>query len=78
MALNYNKLEDLDAMIETQPTVELYLQRCVLYQQQGRYHDALNDCYSALSLDPDNTEAKTHAEMIESIFGFFYVDRLNP
>lgn len=78
MSLKYNKLNDLDRKIKQTPSVELYLKRCVVYQQQGRYHDALNDCYSALELDPDNSEAKAHAEMIESIFGYFYTDGLNP
>ncbi len=78
MPLTYNKLDELTKHIEAAPTVELYLKRCVLYQQTGLYHEALNDCYSALEIDPDNAEAKAHAEMIEAIFGYFYTDRLNP
>ncbi|MDE7355419.1 MAG: hypothetical protein K2N21_01415 [Rikenellaceae bacterium] len=78
MPLKHDALNDLNQQIALSPSVELYLRRCVVYQQQGRYHDALNDCYSALELDPDNDEAKAHAEMIESIFSFFYTDGLNP
>ena len=59
MPLTYNKLDELTKQIEAAPTVELYLKRCVLYQQTGLYHEALNDCYSALEIDPDNAEAKS-------------------
>ena len=57
---------------------ELYIERGKCYFQHNEWGKAINDFNYAMTIDPENAEAKQLHEMVYEILSFRYKDIYNP
>jgi len=51
-------MQALTASLDQLPTAEAYMERAKLYEDAGKHDEALQDCRSALEVDPENTDVQ--------------------
>ncbi len=71
-------LAELNAMLATTPSAELFIERGKYFYRENNFGKALNDFNSALQLDATSSEATEFKCMIEEIFEFRHTDIYNP
>lgn len=70
-----SRLYKLTAKIEVNPEdAGLYFERAEIYAQQNQLAKAINDYDLVLDLDPENKQASTKKEMIQTILRYNNTD----